>query len=70
MKRSLSEFKIILSLKDRKLKKDESIALLLPIVKKKWDIIEDKNKKNKVINNYIKPKIKNISQEINEELKF
>jgi len=63
MKRFLSEFKISVALKDKKLKKDESIELLRSIIKMSYyKVVGDKNKWNKVFNNYIKPKIKNILQ--------
>lgn len=71
MKRFLSEFKISVALKDRKLSKEESIDLLCSIVKMSYyKIIGEKNKWNMVLNNYILPKIKVICPELNEGLEF
>ena len=68
MKRFLSEFKIGVALRARKLSKEESIDLLMSIVQMGYyKIIGAKNKWNKVLNNYIKPKIKRLCPEINEE---
>ena len=71
MKRFLSEFKISVALKDRKLSKEESINLLRSIVKMSYyKIIGEKNKWNMVLNNYILPKIKLLSPELNERVEF
>ena len=69
MKRFMSEFKISVALKDRKLKKEESKNLLRSIVQMSYyKIIDDKNKWNMVLNNYITPKIKNLCPELNVNL--
>jgi len=69
MKRFMSEFKIGVALKDRKLKKEEAKDLLRSIVQMSYyKIIGNKNKWNKVLNNYIKPKIKNLCPELNVNL--
>jgi len=69
MKRFMSEFKIGVTLKDRKLKKEEAKDLLRSIVQMSYyKIISNKNKWNKVLNNYIKPKIKNLCPELNVNL--
>ena len=58
MKRLMSEFKINIALKGKKMKKKESIILLRSIVQMSYySAIHNKNKWNKVFNNYIKPKI-------------
>lgn len=57
------------ALKDRKLKKEESKNLLRSIVQMSYyKIIDDKNKWNMVLNNYITPKIKNLCPELNVNL--
>ena len=62
MKRLMSEFKINLALKGRKLKKDESKVLLRSIVQMSYyKIVHNKNKWNSVFNNHIKTKIEVIS---------
>lgn len=71
MKRFLSEFKIGVALKDRKLNKEETTILLSSIIRMSYyKIIGNKNKWNTVFNNYIKPKIEVICPELNEELEF
>lgn len=71
MKRFMSEFKISVALKDRKLKKDQAKDLLRSIVQMSYyKIIGDKNKWNKVLNNYIKPKIKNLNPELNVDMEI
>ena len=66
MKRFMSEFKVSVALKNRKLNEDESKELLRSIIQMSYyKIIGNKNKWNKVLNNHIKPKIKKISPEIN-----
>ena len=68
MKRFMSEFKIGSALRNRKLSKKESFELLRSIVQMGYyKIIGSKNKWNKVLNNYIKPKIKNLCPELNLE---
>ena len=58
----MSEFKINLALKGRKLKKDESKVLLRSIVQMSYyKIVHNKNKWNSVFNNHIKTKIEVIS---------
>ena len=69
MKRFMSEFKISVALKDRKLKKEEAKDLLRSIVKMSYyKIIGDKNKWNMILNKYIKPKIKNLYPELNVDM--
>ena len=71
MKRFLSEFKISVALKDRKLTKEESIDLLRSIVKMDYyKIVGEKNKWNVILNSYILPKIKCICPELNGRLEF
>ena len=71
MKRYMSEFKIGVALKDRKLNKDESKDLLRSIVKMAYyKIIVNKNKWNTVLNNHIKPKLLKICPNLDEELLF
>ena len=66
MKRFMSEFKISVALKDRKLKKEESTILLRSIVQMSYyKIIGNKNKWSMVLNNYIKPKIEILCSELN-----
>ena len=68
MKRFMSEFKISVALKDRKLKKEEALELLRSIVRMSYyKIVGDKNKWNKVLDNYIKPKIDIIFPELSGE---
>ena len=67
----MSEFKISVALKDKKLKKEEAKDLLRSIVQMSYyKIIGNKNKWNKVLNNYIKPKIKNLYPELNVNLEI
>ena len=69
MKRFMSEFKISVALKDRKLKKEEANDLLRSIVQMSYyKIIGDKNKWNMVLNKYIKPKIKILCPKLNVDL--
>ena len=69
MKRFMSEFKISVALKDRKLKKEEAKDLLRSIVKMSYyKIIGDKNKWNMILNKYINPKIKNLCPELNVDM--
>ena len=69
MKRFMSEFKISVALKDRKLKKEEAKDLLRSIVKMSYyKIIGDKSKWNMILNKYIKPKIKNLCPELNVDM--
>ena len=69
MKRFMSEFKISVALKDKKLKKEEATILLRSIVQMSYyKVIGNKNKWNAILNNYIMPKIKRISPELNVDL--
>ena len=67
-KRQVALFKID-SVKDYKdLKKKERKALLEEIIEDSFDeVVKSKNKWNKVLNNYILPKIKSTSPELNKE---
>ena len=60
VKRLISSFKIDKIPNYTKLKKEESESLLKDLISKFffYQIVESKNKWNKVLNNYIKPKIK------------
>ena len=68
MKRFMSEYKLGATLKDRKLKKNETLILLHSCVQMAYyHIIDNKNKWNKVLNNHIKPQIKNTSPKLNAD---
>ena len=68
MKRFLSEFKISVALKDRKLTKEESIDLLRSIVKMGYYKIIGEKISRMWLNIYILPKIKCIYPELNDGL--
>lgn len=68
IKRFLSEYKVSVALKNRKLDKDETRELMRSLIQMAYfKIIGNKNKWNKVFNNYIKPKIDEFCPELNLE---
>ena len=69
IKRQIASFKINSVKKYKNLTKDERKAKLEEIILETFnDKVKDKNKWNKVLNNFILPKIKLNSPEFNEEL--
>jgi transposase len=71
IKRKISEFKVDTIENYKQLKKAESKKNLFDLVEKSfYEIVESKNKWNKVLNNYIKPIIKQVNPENNLNLKI
>ena len=67
IKRTIALFKVN-SVEDYiDLKKEERLAILQGIIRKSfYEVVKSKNKWNKVLNNYILPKIKSYNPEFNE----
>ena len=68
-KREIGEYKVTSIYNYKELKKEDRKRILESIISDSfYNLVENKNKWNKVLNNYIIPKIKLYSPEFNEEL--